>query len=337
MKSIKRFWVMLFLLPIVFALGCGQSEVDMVKNAPFPLDKSLTFGKLFDTYKHIEKGEWKVLTSDRGQKFVEFRAPLKLEPIVSEFLAMRKELAGDQGSYPAEIAKTLKAKGVQLFLIAQFKIEADGKRFIPAFLGLEQQNSNAVIANVPITLDTGYEGLLRNNSFFMAFAVSARLGETALMDDIYAEFQRVFILKNKSVFTDHVSTYEVRVPYESEPNPNQALRMRTDYRMYYMTVEDVSVDELAMSICYTDIDMYELTDAERKGGLPGHQWDMKSITSVNIKSRVRDSAKYRLEKNEPGSVPNFFLFTSDKLQYSLEIQKLSPLSVKIRTEQRLRR
>ena len=50
------------------------SEISLVKNEPFPLDRSITYGKLLDTYKYCKDGKWELIENDRGQKIVQFKA-----------------------------------------------------------------------------------------------------------------------------------------------------------------------------------------------------------------------------------------------------------------------
>ena len=59
-----------------------ESEVTLVKDMPLPGDKSITFGKMLDSYKYCKDGKWTVNRTDRGQTFVEFRGKYSNASIV---------------------------------------------------------------------------------------------------------------------------------------------------------------------------------------------------------------------------------------------------------------
>ena len=75
----RRFFAATVTCCLVLLLGCPlagyaafftASEISDLKDTPLPSDRSVTIGKLFDTYQYCQDGKWTLHETDRGQKYV---------------------------------------------------------------------------------------------------------------------------------------------------------------------------------------------------------------------------------------------------------------------------
>ena len=65
MQKISLFFTSIVITCLVLVFGITTdgfafftaSEISLVKNEPFPLDRSITYGKLLDTYKYCKDGK----------------------------------------------------------------------------------------------------------------------------------------------------------------------------------------------------------------------------------------------------------------------------------------
>lgn len=77
----------LLIVSLVFLLfACEEISISLVKKAPVPIDKSLTYEKLFETYAYCANGSWKSFKTDRGQTIVEWQGEYSPEEIARQVL-----------------------------------------------------------------------------------------------------------------------------------------------------------------------------------------------------------------------------------------------------------
>lgn len=107
----------------VFVSGCGNSEINIVKDGMLGNYNSLTVGKALDNYSYFATKEWKVIETENGRKFVEFRATYDVEPLF----------------------KNTDLK--QFYLVIQFLINADKKSFEFSYIGRENVLKDGKVKN----------------------------------------------------------------------------------------------------------------------------------------------------------------------------------------------
>ncbi|TSK08555.1 MAG: hypothetical protein FPO08_04405 [Geobacter sp.] len=66
--------LMFYMLILVFA-GCSKfdTDVSIVKNGVLDIDKSLTVGQAFSSYKYFKNKTWKATKDIQGRRFVTFK------------------------------------------------------------------------------------------------------------------------------------------------------------------------------------------------------------------------------------------------------------------------
>ena len=121
---------------VVFASGCGNAEIDIVKNEILGNYQSLTVGNALDNYSHFSDREWNFIKTENGKKVVEFRGAYDIEPLLKN----------------TDIE--------QFYLLIQFTINADNKSFYLSYIGREEVFKDGKIKN--FGLEYHANGLFNN-------------------------------------------------------------------------------------------------------------------------------------------------------------------------------
>ena len=140
--------VMLAMLT-VFAGGCGNGDVALVKNGTLDNNSGLTVGKALDNYSYFATKEWKALETENGRKFVEFRATYDVEPLF----------------------KNTDIK--QFYLVIQFLINADNKSFDLSYIGKEVVQKDGKVKNKKLYFADNIFNDICQNKDTMAYAAPA--------------------------------------------------------------------------------------------------------------------------------------------------------------------
>lgn len=157
-------------LCLVLLLGCPlagyaafftASEISELKETPLPSDRSVTIGKLFDTYQHCQDGKWTLHETDRGQKYVEFRG--KYSNLSLVLSRIKPHFSSTPDSVFKEIARSLDSNGFTVELVAQFMIAADGKSYQTAFLGFDYKGETPRVSSA--TIERGFHQIHQNSRF----------------------------------------------------------------------------------------------------------------------------------------------------------------------------
>lgn len=86
----KRLWLT---APLILSLtGCGESDIDIVKNGVMDFNKTITIGNALDNWKSCESSKWDSFQTDNGIKVVEFSCKHK----ISSFMDKMKELSSER-------------------------------------------------------------------------------------------------------------------------------------------------------------------------------------------------------------------------------------------------
>lgn len=135
--------------------GGDSSEIKMVKNSPCPMDKSITIGKMLDSYSYVSNPEWEVLKNNRGQKVVQFKAKCKsnIPTSMTRF--------GQLNMYKDEFIKFLSKEDFDLYLLVQYSIDADGKGGKLTYAGFEYLGE--VATSYPATMQNVLNNVLKDS------------------------------------------------------------------------------------------------------------------------------------------------------------------------------
>lgn len=139
----------------------AASEITDLKATPLPADRSITIGKLFDTYQYCEGGKWTLQETDRGQNYVEFRAKYSTLSLVLSRIKPHFRDAPD--SVFQDIAKLLDASGFRVELVAQFMLAADGQTYQTTFLGFDYKGETSRVSSA--TIERGFRQIHQNTHF----------------------------------------------------------------------------------------------------------------------------------------------------------------------------
>lgn len=286
------------------------SEISLVKNEPFPLDKSITFGKLLDSYQYCKGGQWEVKKTDRGQRFVEFRAQyLPLGVVVGQ---MGAKFRNAEFYFP-KIAGYLASSNFKVYLVAQFTITADGKSFSPAFLGLEYNGES-----YGPSIEVDYRRILKNETL-------NSLPREAGLEFEY-RFHRFILENHKNLIADYVGQ-----------NP-------ADDTLYFLTVNKISYDDSKRSIVIegsiniTDDVASMLAESDSFDSSTGSKNlnYLSGIRSINLKSHIVRSIPVRLSTGVDVSKMDWISFMAENAdaQFTIAVRKLTPVEVNIRLQYR---
>ena len=166
----RRFFAATVTCCLVLLLGCPlagyaafftASEISDLKDTPLPSDRSVTIGKLFDTYQYCQDGKWTLHETDRGQKYVEFRG--KYSNLSLVLSRIKPHFWGTPDSGFKEIARSLDSAGFTVELVAQFMIAADGKSYQTAFLGFDYRGETPRVSSA--TMERGFRQIHQNEHF----------------------------------------------------------------------------------------------------------------------------------------------------------------------------
>lgn len=168
MRLYNKFHLLGLLAVLCFALypSTGHcfftaSEISDLKNTPLPADRSITIGKLFDTYQYCKGGKWTVQETDRGQKYVEFRGNYSNLSLVQTRVKLHFRDTPD--SVLQEIARSLDSSGFKVELVAQFMLAADGKSYQTTFLGFDYKGETPRVSST--TIERGFRQIHQNAHF----------------------------------------------------------------------------------------------------------------------------------------------------------------------------
>lgn len=284
------------------------SEISLVKNEPFPLDKSITFGKLFDSYQYCKGGKWEVKKTDRGQKLVEFRAQyLPLAVVVSQ---MGVKFRNAETSFP-KVAEYLDSANFKIYLVAQFTVAADGKTFSPSFLGLEYNGES-----YGPSIEVDYRRILKNETL-------NSLPREAGLEFEY-RFHRFILENNKNLIADYVGK-------------NHATEV-----LYFVAVNRLSYDDAKRAIVIdgtiniTDVIANKLTESDSFDSSTGSQNlnYLSGIRSINLKNHITRSIPVRFSTGVDISRMDWIGFMAENAdaQFTIAVRKLTPIEVNIRLQ-----
>lgn len=286
------------------------SEISLVKNEPFPLDKSITFEKLFYSYQYCKGGQWEVKKTERGQKIVEFRAQYLPLGVVAGQMATKFR---NVEAYFPKIADYLISSNFKVFLVAQFTIAADGKSFSPAFLGLEYNGES-----YGPSIEVDYRRILKNETM-------NSLPREAGLEFEY-RFHRFILENHKNLIADYVGK-----------NP------ATDV-LYFLEVNRLSYDDarraivIEGSINITDVVANTLAENDSFDSSTGSQNlnYLSGIKSVNLKNHVVKSIPVRLSTGVDVSRVDWISFMAENAdaQFTIAVRKLTPIEINIRLQYR---
>lgn len=301
--------------------GCGNSEISLVKDAPVPMDQSITFGQLFDSYQYCKDGTWEVKESDRGQKFVEFRGQYDILAMIKEDIFTSSKF---KGLGAKEAADYCESSGLRLDIIAQFMINADGKGFYLGYLGYEFEGES-----LKATGDAMEKGLsnIINNKYF-----EGSIPSTARKDLIYF-WHKFIITTNEDILLDLVAyKYIVRQMLAD----NTIADARHD--IYFISIEDVRFDDADRSMVLhatlnrTDAKISQFTPQEQE-----FPTALSSITSIDLKKHIVESEQIVMQtspsRNMLGMIEVDYIgfevkFDNTSVRYLVEIKEIELITLK---------
>ena len=314
MQKISLFFTSIVITCLVLVFGITTdgfafftaSEISLVKNEPFPLDRSITYGKLLDTYKYCKDGKWELIENDRGQKIVQFKAQYLPIGIVKSLI--KPEFRRDE-MYLPQIADYLESLNFKVYLIAQFAIDANGKSFSVSYLGTGHNGQS-----YGHSIELSYRDILKNDLF------------SVFPPDTYDEFKyrlsRFFIENNKNLLSDYV-----------------AIDSKTK-KLYFISIKNIDFDDAERSIDI--IGSINVTDVYENTLEPSDNIDpsfvsknlnyLTNIKSINIKNRVIKSTPIKLHSDTKimdGTSVSFIPLDKLKTQFYFNVKKLSPLQFNI--------
>lgn len=149
----KKILILPLLCMFLVLQGCESEEISLVKNTPLPDDRGITYGELFDNYKHCENGEWNVVEDSRGRTAVEFSAKY-LNLSVLKFLYRKLPNINEQLNSLEDIADYLDSNNINIELVATFLISSDSKQIDVPFIRFKYENETkfdrgAIIFSIP--------------------------------------------------------------------------------------------------------------------------------------------------------------------------------------------
>lgn len=153
------------------------SQITTVKNGILNIDKGITIGKAFDSYKHVTNGKWKVINDDRGRTYVEFRAQYKNESLVNNTINGLVAYIKDFKNHQNDFITFLNEARFRLDFVVQFLVDADGKGFQTSFIGFEDEEHV-----MPATRDDRFSRVYSNQPLGL------------FPEDMYRYFFKCFIL-----------------------------------------------------------------------------------------------------------------------------------------------
>jgi hypothetical protein len=302
------------LLAVCLTIGCESSEVSMVKNTPFPLDKSISFGKLFDSYKYCKNGNWELMETDRGQKYVEFKGEYLTIEIVKNAIGSDPKLA----NYLNSFVDYLNSSDFKIDLIAQFTISIDGKSISPSFLGFE------------------YKGKSHNASFNRLYSYIQKNRECDIFIDTPSEAATDFrYLFSKFITINNKNFVKSLFGWNRNSYPNN-----DEEFIYILNIDKTNFDDEMRTIAITgSIDETNITIKQLKQAgikLP-QQYDaydfsfLSEISSLNINEHVVKKIPINLiyVKDASRFTSMNFVSRDIDLEYRIIIKKIIPLEVDI--------
>jgi hypothetical protein len=286
----------------------------MVKNTPFPLDTSISFGKLLDSYKYCKNGNWELMETDRGQKYVEFRGEYAIDELVKYDIGSDQNLA----NYVSSFVDYLSEYDFKVNLIAQFTISADDKSFSPSFLGLEYKGINTETGS--LFTELLYKSIKSN--------APCDLPNEASMSYKYL-FHKFIITSNKNI---------IRSIFAWRINNND------DEHIYVFNVDKMNYDDKKRAIAITgSFDETNITIKQIKQAgiqLP-REYDpydssfLSEIISLNINEHVVKRNQIYLTSMSARGIDSLkqMYFRSDNtdssIMYKIDIKTLIPLKTEI--------
>jgi len=298
--------------------GCGDSEISLVKDAPVPMDSSITFGQLFDSYKYCKDGTWEVKETDRGQKFVEFRGKYDILAMMYEDGRLWGRLDDSYDNYQ-EAADYCEDSGLSLDLIAQFMINTDGKSFYLGYLDYEFEGKSQETTG--ISMERGLSNIV-NNDYFKGNIPSA-----AHVTFIYL-WHKFILTTNEDILLDLVT---------ADTNDN----------LYFLEIEDVTFNDTNQSMILnatlniTDVKINQLKpqDDFNYSNYNNLNYLLSCITSIDIKKHIVHSEKIALAINPKKGYFDTrigdIMFNKDNAKrgevgtnYGINIQGLFPLKIR---------
>ena len=289
-----------------------ESEVTLVKDMPFPGDKSITFGKMLDSYKYCKDGKWTVNRTDRGQTFVEFRGKYSNASIVE--LMIKNDFIDYSDITLKKITDALDDYGFKVDFAVQFLINADSKGFKVAFIGYDY-NGDAI----PVGVNGAFGNLLKNDHFKHYLPLSA----VKAFDYFFQKYilERVDRSQLKFAFPISLKDSQMRIPVEKHP-------------IVIMKINQITFNDKLLAA--TASLSYEITDfTPEKMGLPALVYSSRPIDlnkvkfpqdaysvlqkgNINLPLHVSDSGGYKNVIFESGYK------SQEPARFSFELTRVDP-------------
>lgn len=161
----KKIALLILALCFLFPLhGCGDSNIDLVKDGTLSFDTSTTIGNVFDSYPYFESGEWSSFEDQQKRVIVQFEGELNSDAVFqntrSGFLLDRLQLGRifDQCLQNKTCASLMEDKAyLKVYLTVQFTILGD-ERFEVSYIGTRLDNGKEASCNGDMSFTALYAG-----------------------------------------------------------------------------------------------------------------------------------------------------------------------------------
>lgn len=291
-----------------------ESEITLVKDMPFPGDKSVTFGKILDSYKYCKDGKWTVNKTDRGQTFVEFRGKYSNASFVE--LMVKPNFIDDSDITFKKISDTLDKYGFKVDFAVQFLINADSKGFKVAFIGYDYNGDT-----IPVGVDGAFGSLLKNDHFKHYLPISAVKA--------FNYFFHKYILEqvdgSQLKFACPISLYGSKVSIPREKHPIAIMKINQITFNDKLLTATTSINYEITDFTPEKMALHGITYSSRpidlnKVKFPQDAYSILQKGSINLPLLVSDSGGYKEVAFDSGRK------SQETARFSFELTRVDPLT-----------
>ena len=304
---------------LVGIISIGNSEVSLVKDAPLPIDKSITYGKLFSTYKYCKDGKWTVKKTERGQSYVEFKG--KYLSIGTAARLLRDGSLNKSQASTNIVAEHIDSLGLNVSLVAQFMMGVDGKSFSTNYVGLEYKGESSNASNKELEYEL--RRILKNELI------------ESLPEKLASEIKYTFISnllkKNKNIMADYATLSHAD---------------RSWGNLCFISIDDIFFEDASQKISfkgkihYTDIGLDRVAGDGKDNGFDY----LSNMKSFDLKNHVKQTYNIYSETKFRGDTMSGIWFSAEVkelsdnsrggnrkelVHYGIKLLELAPLKVNI--------